>query len=237
MAGLLWKLGNISWQQEKYGWSRQLYQRARQLYQRTVETYPDSNDVIVMKSRVEKIRADIKLGDDPNVPADVNELIADYNEHPRLPWAVFVIGEEYYNEAFRLKEDDLDTEAKENFRKAIALWERIITDLPPSPITPQACYLSATCLRGLGEYEKAIEYYQNILDDWPDYENAWSARFLIGFSYEKFGKTGAIPRSVAIAATRGAYERVLQDYPACPAANAARNWLNYNKKVVEGEQK
>jgi tetratricopeptide (TPR) repeat protein len=228
---LAWTLDGIAGRYEK----AKRYDEARGIYQKIVTDYNETDYAFTAQKKLAIL--EITVGDDAAAQAALDTLIADFNDKPALPEAVFIIGEQYYNKAFRCKKEGLAAESKASFQKAIAVWERIITDLPPSPITPQACYFSATCLRGLGEYEKAIEYYRNILDDWPDYESAWSAQFLIGFSYEKFVKTGAIPQSVATAAIREAYELVLQNYPTCPAVNAARNWLNYNKKVVEGEQK
>jgi len=202
-----------------------------------VETYPDSNDVIVMKSRVEKIRADIKLGDDPNVLADVNELIADFNDNPALPELVFVIGEEYYNDGFRRENEGLDAEAKDNFTKAISVWGKIMTKLPQSVITPQACYFSAVCYGRLRQHTKAIEYYQKVVDNWPDYKNASKGQFMVARIYEYLKRLGAIPESEANRIIKAAYERILQEYPDSRAANTARRKLKYHHGSSKGEQK
>jgi tetratricopeptide (TPR) repeat protein len=148
-----------------------------------------------------------------------------------------VIGEEYYKKAFQC-ENERTTEAKDSFQKAIAVWKRIIEELPKSTITPQAYNFSAVCYRRLGRGEKAIEYYQKIVDNWPDYEYAWNAQFLIGYCYRQLKYAGAIDESEADAHTKAAYEMVLQRYPGCPAANAARNWLTTNRiNLLEGAQK
>ena len=233
LAGMLCKLGNISWQQEKYDWSRQLYQRARQLYQRTVETYPDSNDVIVMKSRVEKIRADIKLGDDANVPADVNELIANFNNQPGLPVAVFQIGEEYYNRAYGKYKQGRQSESDDHFRQAIAVWERVISEVPePNSTTmAHAYYFSALCYRRLGEYPEAIEYFKETVSRWPNYQFAWNAQFLIARGFEQLVRDGQIPPSDAGVMIRYACEQVITKYPDCAAVKAAGNMLKRWKSV------
>jgi len=128
-----------------------------------------------------------------SVQASLDNLIADFNNHPHLAEAIFTLGEKYYNEAFWCENDGLDTEAGENFAKALTVWEKIVTELPPSPFTPQAYYLSAVCYRDFGEYKKAIEYCEKVVNDWPDYRRAWHARFIIRRCYEKLKQQGRIP--------------------------------------------
>jgi tetratricopeptide (TPR) repeat protein len=213
----------------------QKYEKAALFYQYVLDNWPD--DEYAMWAQAGLANLHIDLGDDAAVRVALDTLIADFNDHPGLPEAVFTLGERYYEQTSRLKKEERLLQIKEQFPKAIDIWERLITDLPPSPFTPEAYYFSADCFRGLGKHEKAIKYYQKVLDDWPDCRNAWSAQYLIGFSYKKLGKTGAISKSAATAAIKEAYEKVLQNYPDCPAANAARNWLEHNVKSSEGGKK
>ena len=97
------------------------YEDAKQLWQRVVDTCPDSSDVIVMKSRAGIIKADINLGDDCNILADVNELIADYKGQPGLCRAVFNIGEEYYSKASQMEKKGLKTESQDCLQKAVTV--------------------------------------------------------------------------------------------------------------------
>lgn len=169
------------------------YQKARELHQYVIENWPKTE--AAMWSRAGLAICNIALDDDPNAQADVDWLIADFNDHPDLPEAVFVIGEQYYNEAFRCENEGLDEQAEDSFRKTIAIWERIITDLPASaPYTARAYYFSAVCYRFLGEYENAIEYYQEIVDNWPLCPYGWDAKFMIGHCSEELSKSGPISR-------------------------------------------
>ena len=82
--------------------------------------------------------------------------------------------------------------------------------------TPRAYWCSAVVYsQELGECTKGIEYYQHILDNWPDYKYVWYAQFLLGRYYEKLQKTGALPKSEAEAKIDGAYEAVIEEYPDC----------------------
>jgi len=230
LAGVLLGLGNDSWSREKYDW-------AAELYQYVIDNWPKTEHEMRAKTGIAKLN--ISLGNDADTQAAIDSLIADFNDHPRLPWAVFVIGEEYYNDGFRRENEGLDAEAKDSFTKAIAVWERIITQLPESQSIDlkHAYYFSAVCYRRIGEYEKAIEYYQEVVVNWPDYQFAWHAQYVIGRTYQYLKRSGAMLESEADPKIKAAYERVLQDYPGCRAARAARSWLNYHQESKQGEQK
>jgi len=54
--------------------------------------------------------------------------------------------------------------------KAQEIWERIITELPVSqPDTARAYYYSAACYRKMSQYDKAIAYYEYVVDNWPGF--------------------------------------------------------------------
>ena len=214
---------------------RRRYEKARQLYQYIVDNLPESEYVILSPGGV--IMADIGLGNDANAQAAIDNLIADFNDHLGLPEVVFVIGEQYYNKAFIYKKEGLDTEARGCFEKALAIWESI-TELPPNAVYPAQAYLfSGECYCRLGQHQTAIGYYQKVVDDWPDYENRWYALFLIGCGYEQLRDSGDVEKSLAKARIQAAYEWVLLEYPDCPAAKAADNWLKCYVKSSQGDQK
>jgi tetratricopeptide (TPR) repeat protein len=161
----------------------------------------------------------IALGDDANVLAVLDSLISDFNDHPGLTDAVFMIGEEYYNKALNIKGDPNlpQAQAEEYYRKALAIWERIITELPDPNSTTivHAYYFLAVCYRGLGNHEKAIEYFEKVVNSWPDYQYAWSAQCLIGECYEKLRDANALTESEANPLIERAYKAVIEKYPAC----------------------
>ncbi len=217
----------------KYESSRK-YDEAKSIYQQITRRYADSS--YPSKAQLDVPRMDIlfliEAGDDAHVNAAIDTLIADFNDHPALPEAIFRVGEQYYNEAFRMEKEGLDAKAKDHFTKAAAVWERIITKLPSSaPYTAHAYNFSADCYRRLGQHEKSIEYYQRVVDDWPDYEYAWDALFRIGRNYEELKKSGLMSKSEADPKIRAAYEQLLEKYPNCKAARYAQRWLGrHNSK-------
>ncbi|NIP28030.1 MAG: tetratricopeptide repeat protein [Phycisphaerae bacterium] len=216
-----------------------VYDRAKDMYRRVVRKYPKSSHAA--RARLQASKVDvfslIESGDDAAVQDALDTLIADFNDHNDLPEAVFVIGEQYYDNAFRYKKEGLQAESQSSFQKAIAVWERIITDLPPSPFIPQANIFVGICYDRIGDYRTAIKYYQVVLDDWPDYRHAGSAQYKIGRCYQRLRDAGLMSNSEAEILIRAAYEAVVKKYPGSSTAPAARNWLNYHKKPAEGGKK
>ncbi|MBN1391281.1 MAG: tetratricopeptide repeat protein [Sedimentisphaerales bacterium] len=153
------------------------FENERDVYEMIIQKYPDSPSVskaealIASRSNVLSL---ITSGDYDEAEVALDKTIADFNDQPSLPKSVFIIGEEHYNKALKLLNDpnsnSSEDEAKEHLRRAIAVWDRLITKLPSSEYTPQTYYYVAVCYRRLGEYKKAVEYCQKIVDDWPDYE-------------------------------------------------------------------
>jgi tetratricopeptide (TPR) repeat protein len=164
----------------------------------------------------------------------LDQLIADFNDQPALPEAVFVIGEQYYNLAFQCEKAGLSAKAKDKFQKAIEVWGRIITELSPSSTTTEAYYFSAACYRHLDQYETAIDYYQKVVNDWPDYQYAWNAQFMIARCLDRLARSGAISKADAAPIIRQACENLLNNYPDSMAVNAATNlmkrWESVNSK-------
>jgi len=192
-------------------------EKAKQLYQHVVDNWPGAQNAIWAQMGL--AISNIALGDDPNAQAAIDSLIADFNDHSALPEAVFQIGEQYYKKARSTKSDSnlSEVEVQDYYQKAIAIWERIIRELPYSTAyAPRAYYLIAhCCFEYLREYEKAIQSCQKLLINWPDYEYAWHAQFLIGNYYERLTQAGRIPESGANPIIEQAYQAVVEKYPDC----------------------
>ena len=155
-------------------------------------------------------------------------MITDFNDNPDLPEAVFLVGHGYYTKA-RLKEKDgLDDKAKEHYRKAITVWERITHQLPPSTTTPEAYYASAVVYsQELGAYQKGIDYYQKVVDNWPDYVFAWHAQYFVGMYYEKLRNSGRLSELEANPKIEQAYKAVIEKYPDSPMVPTSSIKLGY----------
>jgi TolA-binding protein len=52
-----------------------------------------------------------------------------------------------------------------------------------------------------------------VVDNWPDYQYAWSAQYLIGSCYEKLKYYNILPESEAEPRIEQAYKSVVEKYP------------------------
>jgi tetratricopeptide (TPR) repeat protein len=194
------------------------YGRANELDQYVIDRWP--KDVQAMWAKMDMAKTDIALGNYATADKTVDILIANFSDQPELSTAIFMLGEQYYNKAFSCQNQSQTAEAKSHFQKAIAIWERIATEVsePHSTIAGQAYYFSAYCWTRLGQYENAIQYYQTVVDTWPDYEYAWHAQFRIGNCYRMLAQSGAMAESEANTKMAYAYWSGVEKYPDSPSA-------------------
>jgi tetratricopeptide (TPR) repeat protein len=99
------------------------YGRANELDQYVIDRWPE--DVQAMWAKMDMAKTDIALGDYAAADKTVDILIADFNDQPEMPTAIFMLGEQYYNKAFTYENQNQTAEAKSHFQKAITIWERI----------------------------------------------------------------------------------------------------------------
>jgi tetratricopeptide (TPR) repeat protein len=194
------------------------YAMAKQLYELVIQRWPDH----AMAKRAQLYLARVEVlsladaGQDAAALAALDKLIADFKTYENLPEATMEIGQRYYDQAHRqaIIEGHPD-QAKDYYRKAAAVWERVSQKLPASAAyTPQAYFSAAVCYsQELDEYQKGIDYYMAVVNDWPDYQYAWSAQFLIAKYYERLRDTGGISKSEAEPLIEQAYQAVVEKYP------------------------
>ena len=210
--------------------SLEKYEKANQVFQYVLDNRPRADEAIWSHAGIAMSK--IGVDDDANALAAVDSLISDFNDHPELQGAVSSIAEQYYNRAFQMEKEELADQAQNYFQKAIAIYEIVADELPSTgDVTPEACCLVGVCYRKLGEYEKSIEYYQKVVDDYPGHRLHWYALFMVGRNYEDLKKSGGVSSSEADTKIKAAYEQLLEKYPACKAARYARYWLSrHNSK-------
>jgi tetratricopeptide (TPR) repeat protein len=191
------------------------FDKAGALYRDVIANWPGTE--YEMWARTGNVRIDILAGDQTAVEPAVDALIADFNDHPDLPQAVFGIGEEYYYMAFVDPNKCQTVKSEEDLKKAKAVWEKVIAQCPQSKSIglQHAHYFSAVCYRKLGKYDKAVSYYEKVIDKWPRYQFAWSAQCLIGECYEKLRSSGKLEESEATPRIMQAYKAVIEKYPDC----------------------
>jgi tetratricopeptide (TPR) repeat protein len=190
--------------------------RALELSNYVIGNCPAPQRQVAMSAHQNAAASHIGLGNDEQAMAAVHKLIADFNDVWNVASAVFVVGELYYNRAFQYKNQGLEGKTHDCFRKTIAVWQKIIAELPVDPTyTAHAYYFLAVCHRRLGDHEKAVEYFQTVVNEWPKYQYAWSAQCLIGECYEKLRDSGALSESETNPKIEHAYQAVIENYGDC----------------------
>ncbi|MBW8042151.1 MAG: tetratricopeptide repeat protein [Planctomycetes bacterium] len=203
------------------------HEKACELYQYVVDSWPDTE--FAMWSQMGLAISKTSLYNDNGAAIAAEKLPVNYSKRTNLPLAVFQIGESYYNQAFLKESEGNHAQTKVYLQKAITEWEKIITQLPKSITTAWAYNFAADCYRRLGQHKKAIEYYQRVVDDWPDYEYASDALFRIGHIHENLKTLGITSKSEADLKIKAIYEQLLEKYPDCRAARIAQRWLTSHK--------
>lgn len=208
------------------------YDQAKGICQQLIQEYPDSK--YSLQAQLDIAKLDIlsfvdseQYGEAQKV---LDQLIYDFNDYPGLSMTVFRLGKGYLRKASRCQDQGLRAEAETNYAEAIGVWDRVIDELPHSQATVLAYHLAADSYCWFGQLETALEYYQEIISYWPAYEYKWHAMYMVGHAYEQLRDLRAVPKLAANAQTKAAYEQLVKLYPNCPAAQAARNWLDYQPK-------
>jgi tetratricopeptide (TPR) repeat protein len=105
------------------------------------------------------------------------------------------------------------------------MWEEYFQKLSRNDNGMFAYYLGIT-LQKVGKQPEAMEYFQQVLDRWPNYSQAWDAHFRIAQYADELGREGKISSVEADERTRLAYEQIIKLYPNSPVIPIAQRWLN-----------
>jgi TolA-binding protein len=210
--------------------------KAREVSEYISEKYPD--DEFALYSKVNLCVLQILQDNDTSAEAVFRTVLAQYKDHPKLADAVSQIAEGYWEKAFMESRRDrqMTDLTKEHLRKALAMWEGMITQFPNAPKAALAHHLAGECCYRLSQYKKAIEFFQKTVEKWPDYENAWLAQNRMAKVYKFMLRDGILPEQEAVAAMKAAFEKLIAKFPDCPAAKHAHEWLLIYVNSTEGGQ-
>ncbi len=188
------------------------YDQADQLDQFVIENWVGHEQT--MWAKMDMVKTNILLENDADVETAIDELIADSNNHPNVAAMVVRLGEGYYDRGLRAQKAGNAAEAAENFTKAIDVWKTITEgELPVIlPDTAHAWYMSGNANRAMKDFAKALEYYQKVVDTWPDYVHAWSAQYMIADCARKLERNGEMPKEEAEGLMEAGYLGVINNY-------------------------
>lgn len=204
------------------------YPEARYVYDQIIWRYPGDSiaDNAQLDKRRTKVLSYFELGNSTDAQAELEMLIADFDGHSHLPTAVILTAEGCYSKALRLEPQADSSEIRQWIRRTLAILGAVIDDLGPSTEVPNALILMGDCYGRLNEYSQAITCYQRVADEYPDYDRAWHALFMVGSSYQDMLKAELVSESEAHVKITAAYQQLIARYPTCKAARIAKLWLS-----------
>jgi len=210
--------------------------KARELSEYISETHPE--DEFALYSKINLCVLQILQDNETSAEAAFNTILAQNKDNPNLAEAVHLMAEGYFERALREPRQNrqMSEKAKESMQKALAKWEGMIAQFPNAPKAALAHHLIGEGCYRLGQYEKAIEYYQKTVDNFPDYKDAWLAQNRTAKVYKFMIRDGIITEQEGEAAMTAAYEKLIANFPDCPAVKYANEWLGLYAISTEGGQ-
>lgn len=207
------------------------YPRSIELYQTALAQNPADDEKVEAYAGMAKamVHAENTTAD-PNSPAVrsgevdsiVQLLMTDHKDVKRLGFHIFQIAEEYYFRGEEAKRTGNRQQMQEDFLKAVKIWQNNINQIADSHHRCLAYYYAAVAYQELNDSEQALGCYEQVVNNWPDYEKAWYAQYMIAKYYEKLAEQG----KATTEDVRDAYQTLLQRYPQSSAAQTARRKLD-----------
>ena len=162
-----------------------LYRKSVELYQQVQSAKcPKPEKLCALTGMAQSC---IRMGKDKEAMETTGRILSGYRGEKKLGYSVFVIGEEYYilaEEAFQVSNQK---QAEPAYRKAVAVWEKN-RSIPEDPKhQAHAAYYCGRVYQTLGEYEKAMDYYREVLEKWPTYEKIKGVEYGLILCYQKMG--------------------------------------------------
>jgi len=217
---------------ERFEWQRR-FEDEKWVYRLIIQIF--AHNLFAHKAQIGIVRADVLsfiVGKDSvRFDMGMDKLFTNFASNPELPQTAIIIGEWFYKDGLTQKQEGLKEEAKNNFEKAINIWNRVIAEQPNSDLIPEACCWIGDSYTELGQYNKAIEFYKRSCNDYPEPAETsginisyrWRSMYMIGQSYTLLKKSGDINNTEADTLIIESYEHLVRVYPNCSLAKNA--WL------------
>ena len=202
---------------------------AKSAYRRVAQQCPDSSFATKARLKIPKVEilSLLDAGNNSEALSVVDKFIAEHPNNTHLTWIVSQIVEWCDKKARNLEDEGLADESQYYFQNAVTVGEKVINELPGDPyMIPQIYSCVGLGYRKLGQYEKSIDYYLKVIDDYPEHYFARSSMLQIGRNYQSLKNSGAMSASEADLKTKAAYELLVDTYPASGVAGIASSWLS-----------
>ena len=154
-------------------------------------------------------------GDEICPESIIERLVTDYTNARQTGFHVFQIAEEYYFLGERLMRAGYREQGKQAFETAIRLWENNKL-LPDRHHAAMASYYAGVASGYIGDDLSALEYYQEVALDYPEYDKAWHARFMVAECAGRLSAADLMRHVDAEALQLMAYQEILDNDPNSP---------------------
>jgi len=166
--------------------------------------------------------------EDEQVEELVDNFIKDFKSRQEMPRAVFGIGKLYY-ELGGEDSESLDEAQKADKKTcnemALKIWDRNIQQLAGYGPDERAYYFSAEVLMRLAEQDKALEYYDIVARNWPNY-NCAAVNLQMAKIYRDWLAKEEMLKSDALPLIKNHCKAVIEYDSDSPQADEARRLLS-----------
>ena len=155
--------------------------------QHVLDKWPNTN--YAMNAQIGIAKNHFAKDEMENAASAIDNLVAGYSDMEQLPREILMLGEGYYKKGLEIYKGDLPPEAtkspaqqankqklQKNFEKSLGIWLRTIAAIEANDftadyaMTAEYYHYAGTCYKLMGQYEKAIDYYKKVVENWPEYE-------------------------------------------------------------------
>ena len=171
------------------------YEKGIELYQEVIDSNSIETQQLYAYAGIGM--SSVWLGDDPNATAALEIIGGDFSDNEKYGWAVFVIGEEYYRYAKKYRGVFDFINANKYYRKSISVWAKNIENKANKRFYAEAYFYTASAYYHMMEFEKAVDYYQMLLDKMPDSNRAWFSQLRIAACWDQMYKRKQLSASEA----------------------------------------
>lgn len=138
-------------------------------------------------------------------------IVSCKSEHQKAADRILELEKIVFDTIGRVQPDKIDTLLK--------AYLKFAEQFPGNPQSPEFLLKAGTLAMNTNKPLQAIQYFQKILQDYPDFQKAPEALFLQGFTYENY--LGNLDKAKEI------YEKFIELYPEDDFADDARISLKY----------
>jgi len=102
--------------------------------------------------------------------------------------------------------------------EVVKLYKQFADSFPKDETTPKYLFKGGEVSIGLGQYPLAVQFFERINKNYPDYTKAPDCIYLVGFVYDEYLNNEE--------RAKDAYEKVIKEYPDHRFAQDARAAIN-----------